>query len=50
VINSQNKLLNNLVVPEDIIEVLKKVNQNINLKVEIGTGLDEIIKDDKPIV
>jgi len=31
-------------------EVLKKVNQNINLKVELGAGLDDLLKDEVPVI
>ena len=31
-------------------EVLKKVNQNINLKVELGAGLEDLLKDEVPVI
>lgn len=37
---SQNSGLVHMKVPEDLLEVLKKVNQNISMKVELGAGLD----------
>lgn len=29
---------------------MKKVNQNINLKVELGAGLDDLLKDESPVI
>lgn len=46
----KNSELRWLSPPEDLIELLKKVNQNINLKVELGAGLDDLLKDENPII
>ena len=46
----QNDAINGLDIPEDLIEVLKKVNQNLNLKVELGAGLDDLLKDEDPVI
>lgn len=35
----QNRNLQHLVIPEDVISILKKVNQNINFKAQFGAGL-----------
>lgn len=37
-------------VPEDLIDVLKRVNQNIQLKLELGASLDDLTKDEVPLI
>jgi len=37
-------------IPEELIEVFKKVNQNVNVKIELGAGLDDLLKDEVPLI
>lgn len=37
-------------IPEELLEVFKKVNQNVNVKVELGAGLDDLLKDEVPLI
>jgi len=42
--------LSKIKLPEELLEVLKKVNQNVNVKVELGAGLDDLLKDEVPLI